>query len=149
MGQLLLVRNREPVWIMSDLPIAIADLPDTQYASVLGLEMHDLLLLTGLPAAGSVPTSAFLWVEGWSETLAWGVHELTLVVSGYCRTSPPPRWNDIAPTTTWDNIAPSSLTWDDATCLGPLPSQGRWDDVPASNRWNNNPPSITWDTWPG
>ncbi len=147
MGQLLLTRNRVPVWIMSDLPVATDELTDAAYTSLLSIEMHDLISLTGLPAAGDVPTSAFLWVEGWTETLAWGVHDMTLVVSGYCRTSPPPRWNDVGSEATWDSQG--DLTWDDSTCLGPLPSSGRWDDVPASNRWDQNPFTVTWDTWKG
>lgn len=144
LGQLLLTRNRVPVWVMSTLPVDVDGLDDARTASLLALEMNDLLALTGLPAAGNSPTSAYLWVEGWSENLAWGVHELTLVVSGYCRTSPAPRWNDSAPTTTWDDMG--SLTWDDATCLGPTPNLGRWDDVPATTRWNDAG-LTTWDNY--
>jgi len=144
LGQLLLTRNRVPVWVMSALPVDVAGLNDTDTASLLGLEANDLLALTGLPAAGNVPTSAYLWVEGWSETLAYGVHELTLVVSGYCRTSPAPRWDDSDPNTTWD--AMGSITWDDATCLGPSPNLGRWDDVPATTRWDQMG-LMTWDNY--
>jgi hypothetical protein len=147
MGQLLLVRNRTPVWIMAALPVDVAGLDPARTNALLSLEMNDLLGLTGLPAAGNVPTSALLWVEGWDEHLAWGVHEIELVVSGYCRTAPAPRWNDVGEEAIWDNQG--SLTWDDATCLGPIPSQGRWDDVPASLRWNQVPAATTWDTWKG
>jgi len=144
MGNLLLTRNHDPVWVMSTLPVAVSDLSAAETAALLGLDMHSLLTLTGLPAAGTAPTSAFLWVEGWTENLAWGVHELELIVSGYCRTAPAPRWNDIDPAWTWDGMG--AMTWDDATCLGPLPSFGRWDDVPASVRWNTvTPPNMTWD----
>jgi hypothetical protein len=147
MGQLLLVRNSSPVWVMDTLPVDVEGLDAPRTATLLGLQMHSLITLTGLPGAGSAPTSAVLWVEGWSETYEYGVHELDLSVSGYCRTSPPPRWDDVAPTTTWD-AAPG--TWDDATCFGPQPSLGRWDDVSASVRWNTiTPNTITWDTWPG
>jgi hypothetical protein len=41
------------------------------------------------------------------------------------------------------------MTWDDATCLGPQPSLGRWADVPASLRWDQVPAATTWDTWTG
>jgi hypothetical protein len=39
-------------------------------------------------------------------------------------------------------------SWDDATCFGPLPNLGRWDDVPASLRWDQIPNNVTWDTYP-
>ena len=149
MGQLILTRNHLPVWIMSTLPVDVAGLSPADTAALLGLDMHGLINLTGLPAAGTAPTSAYLWVEGWNETLEFGIHELELVVSGYCRTTPPPRWNDLLPEWTWDAppIAPT-LTWDDALCVGPIPSVGRWDDTPASFRWNTLDPAVTWDTWP-
>jgi hypothetical protein len=146
LGNLLLTQNHDPVWVLGSLPVAVADLPSVETATLLGLEMHDLIAITGLPSAGTVPTSTSLWVEGWTETLAWGVHDLELVVSGYCRTSPPPRWNDVNPSTTWDT---AQGTWDDATCLGPLPNLGRWDDVPATLRWDQVPPETTWNTYTG
>jgi len=145
MGTMLLTRNSAPVWIMDELPVDVENLDAADTAALLALEMHSLISLTGLPAAGSAPTSAYLWVEGWSETLEWGTHELTLVVSGYCRTVPPPRWNDTAPETTWDTYGAG--TWDDAACFGPTPNLGRWDDTPASTRWDQIPPATTWDTW--
>ena len=146
LGQLLITRNRVPVWIMSTLPVDVEGLSPEDTAALLALDMHDLLSLTGLPAAGNVPTSALLWVEGWTETLEYGRHDLELIVSGYCRTSPAPRWNDMAPTQTWDGMG--TLTWDDATCFGPSPNLGRWDDVPASSRWDQLQTYLTWDTWP-
>lgn len=148
MGTLLLTRNRVPVWVMSNLPVDVDALDQADTLALLGLDVGDLVHLTGLPAAGDVPTTAYLWVEGWTETLAYGIHDLELIVSGYCRTSPPPRWNDIPPKWTWDDVDPG-VTWDDATCFGPLPSAGRWDDVPASTRWDRVPAATTWDTWKG
>lgn len=146
MAQLLMVRNSSPVWIMAALPIDVAGLTDADYDALLGLDVGDLLVLTGLPAIGAAPTSASLWVEGWREELAFDSHALEIVVSGYCRTAPPPRWDDISPTWTWDNT-PSNLTWDDATCIGPPVSFGRWADVPASLRWDQVAPDISWDEW--
>lgn len=145
MGQLLLVRNSSPVWVMAALPVDVKGLDDERTAALLGLDMHSLLNLTGMPSAGSAPVSASLWVEGWTETLAAGVHDLELVVSGYCRTAPAPQWDDVQPTLLWD-AAPG--TWDDWTCQGPQPSAGRWADVSASLRWNRVGAAITWDTWP-
>lgn len=144
-AQLLMVRNVSPVWIMAALPVDTRDLSAEDYAALLGLDVHSLLTLTGMPAIGAAPTSAVLWVEGWTETLAWGVHDIELVVSGYCRTSPPPRWDDLNPAWTWD--AMGSLTWDAATCMGPPTDQGRWNDTPASLRWSQVPPATTWNTW--
>lgn len=146
LGQLLLVRNSSPVWVMGELPIDVAGLDAAAYEALLDLELHDLIILTGLPAVGGAPTSASLWVEGWKEHLEAGTHEMSLVVSGYCRSAPPPRWDDLDPAWTWDTM-PASLTWDDATCLGPADNFGRWDDVPASLRWDGVDPATTWDTW--
>ena len=72
MGSLILTRNVAPVWLMSDLPVAVGDLDAAQTAALLGLEVGSLVSVTGFPAAGGAPTSAALWVEGWTETLAWG-----------------------------------------------------------------------------
>lgn len=147
MGQLLLTRNVSPVWVMADLPVDVKHLTAEQTQALLSLDVHSLMDLTGLPVAGSAPTSATLWVEGWDETLVWGDHEITLAVSGYCRTAPAPRWDDSPPAQTWNTVNPASLTWDQASCLGPTPNLGRWDDVPASTRWNTVGAGATWDTW--
>lgn len=147
MGQLLLVRNGRPVWLMSSLPVDVGGLSAADTAVFLGLEIHSLLTLTGLPAVGTAPTSAHLWVEGWSEELAWDRHDTTLIVSGYCRTSPAPRWDNMPPATTWDTVTPPVMSWDDASCFGPPESFGRWNDAPASLRWDQNPPAVTWDTY--
>jgi len=146
LGSLLLTQNHDPVWVMSALPVDIKSLSDADTATLLELDIHGLISLTGMPAVGGVPTSAALWVEGWTESLTWATHDLELVVSGYCRTSPPPRWNDVNPASTWDSMG--TQTWDDVSCLGPLVNLGRWDDTPASTRWNLVPAGITWDTWP-
>jgi hypothetical protein len=141
----LMARNASPVWVFSDLPVDVAGLTAEDTAALLNLDTHSLIVVTGLPVAGSAPTEDYLWVEGWGEALAWGVHELTLVVSGYCRTAPAPRWDDVPPAVTWNT---AQGTWDSWVCLGPsLPRGGRWNDVPASLRWNQVSPAITWDTW--
>jgi hypothetical protein len=143
-AQLLLVRGGLPVWNMPELPVNVADLDPARTAALLALDVGGLLGLTGLPA-GSPATSVNLWVEGWTEHLAHGVHDLVLAVSAYCRTAPPPLWNNIDPAVTWDTVG--TMTWNDATCMGPLPSAGRWADVPASLRWDEIAPAVTWDTW--
>lgn len=146
LGQLLLVRNSQPVWSMAALPVAISELDQATYELMLGLDMHSLITLTGLPTIASAPTTAHLWVEGWKETLSYGGHELELAVSGYCRSSAPPRWNDMDPAWTWDTLAPT-VTWDSASCLGPPVNVGRWDDQPATLRWDQIAPTTTWDTY--
>lgn len=147
MASLILTRQSSPVWLFSQLPVDMAGLDDERTAALLGLDMHALVSVTGLPVAGGAPTTAALWVEGWQETLYAGGHDIQIAVSGFCRTAPPPRWDDIDPEWTWDTIAPASLTWDDITCMGPPLHTGRWADVPASLRWNAVDPGITWDTW--
>ena len=97
MGSLILARNRAPVWSLDALPVDVRDLSAADTVALLALEMHDLVLVTGLPAAGTSPTAAFLWVEGWDETLAWNTHDLTLTVTDYCRTAPPPLWDGVDP----------------------------------------------------
>jgi hypothetical protein len=144
MGSLLLTRNATPVWILGALPVDMGSLSEADTLTLLGFELGSLMSVTGMPAAGGVPTSAALWVEGWQETLAWGVHEIELLVSGYCRTAPPPRWDDVQPTDTWDS---RSGTWDDAACLGPLVNLGRWNDQAATTRWNTVPSTVTWDNY--
>jgi hypothetical protein len=147
-ARLLVARNARPVWIMADLPLAMKDLDHPTTTAILGLQLHQLLTLTGMPVAfpGASATSA-LWVEGWAETLTYGDHQLSLVVSGYCRTAPPTEWDDVDPAATWDTIG-ATVTWDDAACLGPPTVSGRWADVPASLRWDGVPPATSWDTWP-
>lgn len=105
MGQLLLVRNGSPVWVMGALPVDTVGLTAAEYDALLSLDVHSLITLTGLPAVGSAPTSASLWVEGWTETLEQGTHTLELVVSGYCRTVPAPRWNDVDPGWLWGGLS--------------------------------------------
>lgn len=145
MADLLIARNAYPVWVMAALPVDVKNLGEADTLAVLGLDLNALIYLSSIPLVGeTAPTSAYLWVEGWTERLAWDAHELSITVSGYCRTSPPPRWDDVDPTWTWDAV---DLTWDDLTCLGPLVPSGRWTDVPASNRWDLTPEAITWDTW--
>lgn len=147
MGQLLLTRNNRPVWILATLPVDVAGLDLARTAQLLGLEIHDLVTVTGLPEIGTAPTSVAAWIEGWSETLAWGVHDLELVVSGYCRTSPPPLWDTVAPALTWDTVG--TITWDEGACMGPPTDFGRWADVPATIRWDQLDPATTWDTYTG
>jgi hypothetical protein len=105
LGQLLLVRNGSPVWVMAALPIDVPSLTPAQYDALLSLDMHALVTLTGLPAIGTAPTVANLWVEGWKETLTFGQHDIELVVSGYCRTVPAPRWDDVDPSWLWGGQA--------------------------------------------
>lgn len=143
---MLTTRNAFPTWDMTALPVDMDGLDPVEYDKILDLDVHSLVELTGLPRAGSVPVQTSLWVEGIDETLTYGGFELVLSVTGYCRTVPPPRWNDVVPSMTWDT-APG--TWDAASCFGPTPSAGRWDDVAASERWDTVDPATTWDQWKG
>lgn len=147
MGNLLLLRNSSPVWVLSAIPVDVPSLTAEGYGDLLGLDVGSLIELTGLPAIGTAPTSMAAWVEGWSERWAYGVHEVELVVSDYCRTAPPVEWDEVDTTTTWDSYGTG--TWDEASCGGyqPLPDLGRWMDVPASIRWDQVPTTTTWDTW--
>jgi hypothetical protein len=146
LATLLVARGATPVWIMDTLPVAVEELTEADTNTLLALDVHDLITLTGLPVvAAGAPSTAALWIEGWSERLAWDEHTLALVVSGYCRTAPPPYWDDVPPAWTWASIP--TWTWDDAACLGVLPSTDTWANVPASARWDGVPATVTWDTW--
>lgn len=120
-ASVILARNSSPTWVLTALPIDMAGLDAARTATLLGLDMHALLAVTDFPTVGAAPTSTSLWVEGWTERLAAGVHELELFVSGYCRSVPPPRWDDADPSWTWDSspAAASQMQWDQATCFGP------------------------------
>lgn len=145
---LLLARNSAPVWLLTSLPVDMKGLSDEDTTTLLGLDMHALVNIVGMPpVTPTSPTSAHLWVEGWRERLAWGEHEVELYVSGYCRTAPAPRWDDVQDEWLWD--AMGDLSWDDAACLGPPTRTDRWADVPASERWDTVPPATTWDTYTG
>jgi hypothetical protein len=146
-GRLLLARNSAPVWVMAVLPVDVAGLDLDRTMALLDLDMHALITLTGLPSLGHAPTSAALWVEGWRETMTHSTHVLELVVSGYCRTAPPPRWDDVSPDWAWEGMDPTA-TWDDMACLGPPSNLGRWNDQPATLRWDQLTPGATWDTYP-
>jgi hypothetical protein len=145
MANLTLVRNSTPVWQLNALPVAVVDLDAEQTRTLLGLEVHDLLRVSGMPATGATPTAFACWVEGWTEHLAWGVHDLELTVTDYCRSSPPPRWDDTDPAQTWDTTPPAD-TWDSVACTGgPVADLGRWDDVAATTRWDMVNPATAWD----
>lgn len=140
---LILSQNDAPAWQLNALPVDLAGLPLTATQTLLSLDVHALVRVTGLPATGATPTSIAAWVEGYTERLAFGVHEVELTVSDYCRTVPGPRWNDVAAATTWDT---ATGIWDDFACTGgPAPSLGRWDDVPATTRWDAVDPALDWD----
>lgn len=142
-SSLILAQNAAPVWMLNALPVDVAGLTVAESQSLLGLDLHSLVRVTGLPYVGSAPTSLSAWVEGWTEHLAFGVHDLELTVSDYCRTVPPPRWNDVAAATSWNTV---TGTWDEWACIGePVPDRGRWDDVPASTRWDQVAPDVDWD----
>ena len=137
---LILAQNSYPVWMLEALPIDVPGLDAGQYATILTLDVHSLLRVTGLPATGPTPTSLVSWVEGWTERLAWDVHEIELTVSDYCRTAPGERWDDVDPSVTWDT---AQGMWDE--CHGPVADQGRWDDVAATTRWDQVPADVSWD----
>jgi len=148
MGDLLLRRNFEPVWVLSAVPVDVAGLSESDTDRLLTLDVNDLVHIANLPTNGSAPTDIYGWVEGWSETLAHGVHDMELALSGYCRTSALVRWDDPAGVT-WNTIPnAATLTWDQSYCIGPPgPGIGRWDDTPTYLRWDQVATSVTWDTW--
>jgi hypothetical protein len=144
-ASLILVQNGAPAWQLNALPVSVADLDAAATHTLLGLDVHGLVRVSGLPDTGATPTSFAAWVEGWTERLAFGIHEVELTVSDYCRTAPPPRWDDYETTVTWDT-APPEDTWDSVACVGgPLPNRGRWDDVSATTRWDTLDPELEWD----
>ena len=145
-AQLLMVRNAEPAWLLEGIQLDLFILDAAKTQAVLALDIHSLLAITGFPEGGP-ETTVTLWVEGWTEDIRHDEHRLSLFVSAYCRTAPPPTWDEVPPTWTWNTLT-ADKTWDGATCWGgPLPMYGRWADVPASLRWDAVAASVTWDTW--
>lgn len=148
----MLARQARPAWVLTGISVDLGLLTavnstadDTALtAQLLALDVHGLLSVTGLPA-GSPYTSAVLWVEGWTEQVAWGEWSIAYAVSDYCRTSPEPRWDDLPDAYTWDTVP--DKTWDQTTCLPPIPPSGTWDDIPATTRWDQVDAATTWDTW--
>ena len=148
-ADLIVARQAAPWWVLGGLELDLYLFDTATTGAILGLEMHDLVSITGLPE-GSPFTSALLWVEGWRETIegvdggvAW---RITYATSDYCRTAAPPLWDDLPPSLTWDTVDPAR-TWNGATCLPPQPPRGRWNDVPSSIRWDTVDPAATWDSW--
>jgi len=130
-ADLIVARQASPAWVVDGLafPLEAEYVDPALTDALLGLEVHSLLTLTGLPSSSPYP-AAHLFVEGWTERIEGGGPDgpggwlLTLAVSEYCRTAPPPRWDDVAATWLWDAIDPA-LTWDSITCLAPpLPASG-------------------------
>ena len=149
-ADLIVSRQAVPAWIVEGVEVDLAILGHQITADLLDLDVHDLISLTGFPE-GSPATSAYAWVEGWRESVA-GVDggaswQIGYAVSDYCRTSAPPRWDDLPASQTWDAMDPAR-TWDRASCVPPQPSRGRWNDAPASLRWDTIDPAATWDAWP-
>jgi hypothetical protein len=144
-------RQADPAWILDGLELDLSILDHARTVKLLeAVEVHELVSVTGLPTSSPIP-SAFLWVEGWRESIV-GVDGgvswvISFATSDYCRTGAPPAWDDLPSSVSWDTLDPAR-TWDRATCIPPQPSQGRWHDVPASLRWDTLDPAVTWDTWP-
>ena len=146
-AQIVAVRQSRPTWVLASLGMPLEWLDAQLSLALLELEVHDLLSITGMPA-GAPMTSALVFVEGWSETIAPGSWQIELAVSDYCRTAPAPSWDEVDPLVTWDTLD-AGLTWDASTCVPPYVGHGRWADVPSSLRWDLVAPSETWDTWTG
>lgn len=145
----IVARQSEPAWMLEGLEVNLALFQPEDVALLMSLDMHDLVSVTGLPA-GSPATSALLWVEGWRESIQ-GVYPagmswvVALATSDYCRTGAAPRWSDLTEAQTWDDIG--EVTWNEASCIPPQPSRGRWDDVASSLRWDQVTPVMEWDDW--
>lgn len=103
-ANILVARGGVPVWNVTTLPLDLSLLDDAQTTALLTLDVNDLVGLLDLPVGTPGDTATSLWIEGWTEHLAYGVHELALSVSAYCRTSPPPEWDEAPATATWDSI---------------------------------------------
>lgn len=111
-ADLLVGRNARPAWVMSDVGVAVVVLDAAETDALLGLDMHSLIRLENLPGVANAPISALLWVEGWTETLAYQKHDLALTVSDYARSVSPPAWDDVSPDLTWDDVPPN-IRWND------------------------------------
>lgn len=118
MADVLLTQNTDPAWLLDALPVDVAGLDAATSAAILALDMHSLIHVTDLPAAGSAPRMADMFVEGWEEQFRFGEWELTLNVSDYSRTAPSMSWHDVDPALTWDAVD-AGVTWDTAGDMTP------------------------------
>lgn len=124
----ILLRQSEPSWILSGVGInleliskldGITEADDIERtAAMLGLEIHDLVSITGLPY-GSPLNPAYLFIEGWTESVEWGSWHIELATSDYCRTGALGAWDEADPFYTWNNYYETTTTWNNLPCTPP------------------------------
>ncbi len=139
-------RRSRPTWQLSGLTVdLLATVAPDVAGQLLRLEFGSLVAVTGFPSSGPF-TAAYLWCEGWTETVTRNSWRLDVSASDYGRNGPPPRWLDVTPPLTWGDPA---VTWLDLYRypFGPTDLQ-RWLDVPTRERWANTPHGPTWATYP-
>ena len=143
----LVARQSRPAWIIGGLELDLYYLDSFTVNQLLDhLEVHTLIRVVGLPPE-SPATEAYLWVEGWRESIDPGSWILQLAVSDYCRTAGAEPWDAMAQSMTWDTADPA-MTWDGAVCFPPsFESGASWDEAEPGTRWDDVGSSIGWDSW--
>lgn len=115
-----------------------------QAAALLAADVGDLVRTVGFPASGPF-VSAFLWAEGWTETITRNTWSFAVDFAEYSELAPSAYWADMPPAETWDDPALVGLSWMDFVGL-PIASgvSDRWVDQPSDLKWSTVNPATTW-----
>jgi hypothetical protein len=115
-----------------------------QAAALLAGDVGMLVRVTGFPASGPF-VSAFLWAEGWTETITRNAWTFAVDFAEYSELAPSARWADMPPAETWADPALAGLSWIAFVGL-PIDSgvSNRWIDQPADLKWSTVNPATAW-----
>lgn len=147
-GNDIVSRYGWPRWRLDQLPVDLLRTVDPATGGiVLGLDVSDLIEVTGFPSTGPFVESQ-LYVEGAAETITRHGWRVALNVSESGLTAAAPRWIDVPESVLWTDVPPD-LTWIGAAGWTLPPGTGdRWSDQPGDLRWAAvTPDTTTWDTY--
>lgn len=142
----LIARRSRPTWRIEQLdvePFRTLDNADT--IAVLGLEVSDLMGITGFPESGP-HVATRLFVEGWTETITDDRWRSSLAVSDYGLSGSSPRWVDVNAHVRWVDVD-DDLTWLAGAGWSLDLDLERWLDVPADRQWVDVDPAATWPAY--
>lgn len=146
----LIGRRSLPRWRLDALSVdVLRALSTAQAAALAGLEVGELVTVTGFPEPGPY-TSTPLYIEGWTETFTAAGWTLDLDVTEYGLTGPAQRWVDVPQSMTWENVPtwPVEVTWFSAVgWYSGTDALGRWIDTPTSTSWAEVPSVKLWNNY--
>jgi hypothetical protein len=113
-ASLRLARDGLPRWALGSLGVNLGDITPALRLALLSADVGTLVQSSGFPTVGDLPSGTLLWLEGWSEVLAYRAHYMELFVSVYEQTAKSTTWNDAVPEWTWD-ASDEHMTWNRAS----------------------------------